>query len=45
MITIRSGIEKIVVIGRYKVSPFMLSCFIFMLILLVGRDRYNGEAG
>jgi len=35
LITIRSGTEKIVVIGRHKVNLFMIACFISKLNILL----------
>jgi hypothetical protein len=46
LITIRSGTEKMVVIGRHKVNLFTIACFISKLQHFVaGRGGYYGEAG
>jgi hypothetical protein len=45
LITVRSGFRKVVIIGRYKVSPSTLTCHIQVHYSVAGRHGYHGASG
>jgi hypothetical protein len=45
LITIRSKLEKIIIIGRYKVGSYVLISIILAQHSVAGRCGYHGESG